>query len=270
MAYPDIPAGPKASMAQVAMRLQHDNWHLVRSQSEWNKLPPSDRAALVAAGWQAPRFEQEPMAGVDFLGMHRAMIEEFNHLLGMAGDPKWPSVTAWSPFPWADNDPDWPVPPWPGIPPDFAEQREPATVQQMKQIAAAIASPAYLKSRTIDRMGTDIEFSLHGWMHLRWSAEPVADLASEDVANDWLGAPFSSHVNKHFWKLHGWIDDRIRDWEIANDKTADLSEAWSGPGHVMHDVPMDAMPPLTISRSRGGAVFRIDAALVEQILAARD
>ena len=127
-------------------------------------------------------------------------------------------------------------------------------------------NPSYLKTRSIDQVGSDIEGSIHGWMHLRWSAEPTTDLQSEDVSNDWLGAPFSSHVNKHFWKLHGWIDDRIKDWEHANDRKADLSAAWSGPIHVMMNMPMDHLPRLDTVRSSGAPLFRVDAATVDRLL----
>ncbi|MBN0070433.1 PvdJ/PvdD/PvdP-like protein, partial [Pseudomonas aeruginosa] len=36
--------------------------------------------------------------------------------------------------------------------------------------------------------------------------------------NDFLGDPFSSHVNPVFWSFHGWIDDRIEDWYRAHER----------------------------------------------------
>ncbi len=66
-------------------------------------------------------------------------------------------------------------------------------------------------------------------MHFHWCNEPPANPNSLDTENDWLGSPFSSHVNKHFWKLHGWIDDRIAAWGDANGKEPDLSNGWEGP-----------------------------------------
>lgn len=38
-----------------------------------------------------------------------------------------------------------------------------------------------------------------------------------DPENDALVEPFSSHVNPIFWRLHGWIDDRIEDWYRAQE-----------------------------------------------------
>ena len=66
-------------------------------------------------------------------------------------------------------------------------------------------------------------------MHVRWSGSPPNDPNSADVNNDWLFSAWSSHVNKTFWKLHGWIDDRIGDWENATGQMADFSKAWIGP-----------------------------------------
>lgn len=36
--------------------------------------------------------------------------------------------------------------------------------------------------------------------------------------NDFLGDPFSSHVNPVFWRFHGWIDDRVEDWFRAHER----------------------------------------------------
>src|SRR3712207_9485858 len=38
----------------------------------------------------------------------------------------------------------------------------------------------------------------------------------DDHSNDDLGDFYSSHVHPTFWRLHGWIDDRINDWAAAN------------------------------------------------------
>jgi hypothetical protein len=68
-------------------------------------------------------------------------------------------------------------------------------------------------------------------MHLRWthtihdpdSGEPIGrsslfdiDPRWDDSSNDDLGDFYSSHVHPTFWRLHGWIDDRINDWSRVN------------------------------------------------------
>lgn len=97
--------------------------------------------------------------------------------------------------------------------------------------ATTLRDPAFLTRPdiTLDKYGELIEITVHNWMHMRFAASPPADFEDESTANDWLGAPFSSHVNKYFWKLHGWIDDCIGLWEIENEKQADFSSAWRAP-----------------------------------------
>ena len=66
-------------------------------------------------------------------------------------------------------------------------------------------------------------------MHMRWSSQPtmhrtdadptqpdaIIPTAFDDPGYDFLGDTYSSHVNYIFWKLHGWIDNRIEDWKAA-------------------------------------------------------
>src|SRR5690348_17642059 len=77
-------------------------------------------------------------------------------------------------------------------------------------------------------------------MHIRWSAaprdpetnawlplgRPDPDISEkwDNPRYDWLGEFYSSHVNPVFWRLHGWIDDRIDDWYQAHE--------WKHPGEV--------------------------------------
>ena len=55
------------------------------------------------------------------------------------------------------------------------------------------------------------------------TGEPIGRSSLFDIdpkwdapANDDLGDFYSSHVHPVFWRLHGWIDDRINDWAAAN------------------------------------------------------
>jgi hypothetical protein len=48
----------------------------------------------------------------------------------------------------------------------------------------------------------------------------------DDPRYDWLGDTYSSHVNSTFWRLHGWVDDRIEDWKKANQVTGEIQ--WKG------------------------------------------
>lgn len=251
MAHPDLPAPVKAMLANEGHRVHHHLWHFVRNETNWNNLPQADKDSLTADGWAAPRFDQQPGSGIDFLGMHRQMIAMTNQAMAAVGDANWPSVIGWAPIPFEDDDADWPVPAWQSTPPPWSNTtqwqrftdlanhaRSEARVEEMKTIAALFKDPAHLQSVTLDELGIQMEWSIHGWMHMRWSGAPADNAFDVDPDNDWLFLPWSSHVNPTFWKLHGWIDDRITDWEAANNQQADLSQAWSGPmpaaGGMMH------------------------------------
>lgn len=90
--------------------------------------------------------------------------------------------------------------------------------------------PDYLSSVTLGQLGSDIEFTIHNSMHIRWSEEskvgymtepklgdPIDDIWNQPEYN-WLGDEYSAHVHPIFWKLHGWVDDRINDWMRINQK----------------------------------------------------
>ncbi len=250
MSYPDLPPMVKAMLANERHRTHHHLWHFVRNKDSWNELPDAARQQLTAEGWAAPRFDQEPDSGIDFLGMHREMIEMTNRALGNAGVSEWPSVVGWDPIPWEDDDEDWPVPAWQTAAPPWATEEQWSTfsdlainarsqsqVDEMRRVAAIFRDPERLSAMTLDELGISMEWSIHGWMHMRWSGAPHDDGFSADPDNDWLFVPWSSHVNKVFWKLHGWIDERIDDWESATGQTADLSRAWSGPPSPQPGMP---------------------------------
>ena len=88
--------------------------------------------------------------------------------------------------------------------------------------------------------------TIHNTMHMRWaaasgSARPdplqatgdvdptkgeMIDLKWDDPRYDFLGDTYSSHVSPIFWKLHGWIDDRVTRWKLANGVFGD--NFWKG------------------------------------------
>ncbi|MCY1427045.1 hypothetical protein D9M71_428750 [compost metagenome] len=94
--------------------------------------------------------------------------------------------------------------------------------------------PLYLSRLTLGAFGSELEMNLHDWLHMRWASVPrdpvkgapvpfardPADFAGRwyGAENDFLGDPFSSHVNPVFWGFHGWIDDRIEDWYRAHER----------------------------------------------------
>jgi hypothetical protein len=84
---------------------------------------------------------------------------------------------------------------------------------------------------SLGALGNLLEFTIHNQMHMRWATvprDPVTGTVGgrpafdvqvkwDDPRYDWLGDFYSSHVNPVFWKLHGWVDDRIEDWFRAHE-----------------------------------------------------
>jgi hypothetical protein len=108
-------------------------------------------------------------------------------------------------------------------------------------------SDAYLRSVSLGQLGADIEFTIHNNMHMRWASQPAVGIRPNgsllatinprwDVPEyNYLGDTYSSHVHPTFWKLHGWVDDRIEDWKRANGVVGEISwkGTWLGPhGHL--------------------------------------
>jgi hypothetical protein len=101
----------------------------------------------------------------------------------------------------------------------------------MSQLEDQFQRPAFLSLITLGALGNLLEFVIHNQMHMRWSSistdpktgEPAMrddfdfDTKWDDPKYDYLGEFYSSHVNPVFWRLHGWIDDRIEDWFNAHE-----------------------------------------------------
>ncbi|MEV0390368.1 hypothetical protein [Nonomuraea sp. NPDC050643] len=103
----------------------------------------------------------------------------------------------------------------------------------MKALERTYTSPTELSRLSLGALGNLLEFTIHNQMHMRWASIPrdaqgkVAlrgdfDFAAkwDDPAYDYLGDFYSSHVNPLFWRLHGWVDQRIEDWFAAHEAVA--------------------------------------------------
>ena len=251
MAFQDLPDPVRQMLASEEVRVHHYLWHQVRNRNRWeNGFTDEQRASLIAQSWQAPRFEIEAGGGIDFLFMHRRMIAMVDRMLADAGASDYPRVEGWQDIPFDHDDAVWPMPAaW-----ETDDARMRWILEQTKSRATTefyrnrvrneFADRDWLRTQSVDQLGTELERSIHGWMHLHWSAPPPADPFSVEASNDYLGSPFSSHVNKHFWKLHGWIDERIIAWEDANGMQADLTGGWEGAPGFLDSMPHTADPEL--------------------------
>jgi len=236
-------------------RLFHQLWHA--SRDKWHTLSDDKRDALRGIGWQpGPRDNERDArgarkdrngSGVDFFFMHR-------HMLGTARSMQ--DLPSWQYFPlpqpellrdrpgfarYFDNHDGTSLPPtWLAEGDDeytqwVADLKTAETYQSNFQVwESQYRDPQYLSKLTLGQFGSEVELGLHGWLHMRWASVPrdpsngqpvplardLDDFAARWFApeNDFLGDPFSSHVNPVFWHFHGWIDDRIEDWFRAHER----------------------------------------------------
>ncbi len=158
--------------------------------------------------------------GESFLYMHRQMIKMVNLELtanGLSCIKPWKSILPM-------NHKIWPVPQL------IEDPRNKKLYEERKQMSDHLrvefqdySSESYLKTVTLDQLGYDINMSsFHGDLHDLYSdsEEKIKSRCQGDEMTskicDNLGSNVSSHVNKHFWKLHGLIDDLIGKWLKAN------------------------------------------------------
>lgn len=247
-----------AMLAARRHRLQHAVWHTVRTQ--WHALKGDENAVaeIQERGWwpERPPFREtrtldlENGAGEDFLYMHRKMILMLKDAYVQSGIPApggWPALPA-APLPqttysettrpegktfvFAPERSGFMVPP-PARDDDVDRMmKSPAFLSGvMRPLSGLFQSPRFLSAMTLGALGSLVEFTIHGWMHVRWThtlydaatGAPIGraslfdiDEKWDDPANDDLADFYSSHVHPTFWRLHGWIDDRINDWASVN------------------------------------------------------
>lgn len=256
-------------------RLFHQLWHA--SRDKWHTLSEDKRNALRGIGWQpGPRGAERDArgndkdrngSGVDFFFMHR-------HMLGMAR--RFQDLPSWSRFPlpqpelvrdragfarYFDNHDGFALPPtWLASGDDdytrwVSDIKLSDTYHSNFEVwESQYRDPRYLSRLTLGQFGSELELGLHDWLHMRWASVPrdpsngapvpfardPADFAVRwfEAVNDFLGDPFSSHVNPVFWHFHGWIDDRLEDWFRAHERfhPGEVSRmkvnevAWFAPG----------------------------------------
>lgn len=287
-----VPLKPEvvAMLASPRHRVHHQLWHA--SRDEWLRLSDAQKEALRAMNWQPGPKGTERHAfgtgmfangsGEDFFFMHRQMIA---HVKSMQQIEPWGRVptprplTAFTPGFRAEQvgNPDgfavpdaWVISGDPGTTAWLHELRRTSTLYSRFQTwEAQYTDPTYLSRVKLGELGARIEWTIHNWMHMRWASVPrdpdTGGAAPEgrsplDFADKWfnldydyLGETFSSHVNPVFWRLHGWVDDRIEDWFRAHEaahpgevkrlelggvqwfepgKWVDVDEPWSGPRKV--------------------------------------
>jgi len=253
---PKLPQPVISEMAQRRHRFHHYLWHRLRNS--WPHLTERERQAVrdINPVWVPPRpaldVTRRPArdngSGEDFLFMHRQMIALVNDILARVNDPAYPRVEGWRHVP-PPGDADYPAPEFPD-----SGLEEVKSARYFEQFISPwerrYTDPVYLRSVTLGQLGSDMEFTIHNDLHLRWAApSPVGYRAStafsveidpqwDAPVYDYLGDTYASHVNPIFWKIHGWVDDRIEDWKRARSISGEIkwTGTWVGPtAHLDED-----------------------------------
>ena len=225
-------------------RMHHYLWHAVRDG--WLRFDPVSCNDLKNNGWEPLRpslnTTGQPIhtnnSGEDFLFMHRQMIIHVNDMLTQIQDPTYPKIEGWNNIP-APGNIDYPVPIWIDAPDSIKNSKTDDFYSNwMKPREDHYTNLSNLAQISLGELGSRLEYSIHNAMHLRWSSKPAEIRPSIDPTNantidikwdnpiyDFLTDTYSSHVNPIFWKLHGWIDNRIEDWKQAHNITGPVP--WS-------------------------------------------
>lgn len=252
-----LPDSLRAMLATRTMRLFHFIWHDVRYS--YLSLPPKDQEEIERLGWKPPRPALSqggwpPLvhnrSGEDFLFSHRKMIRAVNAFLTDKKDSSYPKVVGWKNIP-PPNDPEYPVPPPysindPKVDDYLVRVKSDAFYEEKIRVRDELfRNKDFLKTITLGELGAHLEFTLHNWAHMRWSSLPKqgfrpqlkAPYNADSIDPKWdspdydsIADPYASHMNPLFWKLHGYIDDRVNDWKEAHGlEKIDWIGTWEGP-----------------------------------------
>ncbi len=240
---PPPPPGDPLEVMQTLMgnsehRAWHYLWHGVRNA--WDRLRADQQAQIVATF--GPEWQRQPAdanVGEEFLHMHRVMI---NGLLAEAKAKNvllYPTGTAQenlSIFPdvWTN-------------PGRFSTDGAPLKLFSLPS-GSTTFPPTLLQwdieargaklALSLGEYGTWLEDGLHNTMHMQWSdssdgSDGPGDLFQSDTrtlletppaswlasSNCYLGSTYTAHVHPLFWRIHGYVDNRIGDWLRARDYT---------------------------------------------------
>lgn len=214
----------KQLMTTRSHRLWHYLWHGIRNA--WARMSQQERSAVrqyLGTGWVRNDAETvnipQPNRGEEFLHMHREMVAKVATVLGAQMYAPWAQ-------PPAPNDPQFP------LPGGNTRQSNAEYAQYLTWHQQAVALQT-LRSMTLSQYGEWLEANIHNSMHNRWSdprtanpqimaggifqqPRPEWDLPSQDN----LVSPYTSHANPLFWRIHGYVDQRVDDWLRANNYTS--------------------------------------------------
>jgi len=226
----------------------HVQWHLTRI---WDIVPQRTRNWAISQGWsKAPVQEGEKGNGLEFLAMHRAMVQ----ILKTEFPAHASLFDGWVEPPTNPNDPDDPLPN--GNQTLFDSDMGQA-VYRLKNDLASFSSDDELglfietslrpTSANPQNRSSDSASGIHNYLHGRWQDRnsPIN-----------LGDPTVNIENQRFWALHGWLEsvwDNFRNLKGFSDSDpVYLAALEEGKRHMGHHMPVP-VPPAPIPKSLDGS-----------------
>ena len=236
---PQVEAKATAFMQSVMGSSDHRMWHFLWHgiRSSWDTMTPLQRSKVVTAfGAQWGRAPQDMNVGEEFLHMHRGMLLGLLKQASDAGLPLYPTGTdgenksiyndVWtSPGKFVAAN---------GTSKVFPLPDGTTTPGAAIESLDAEAKSAQSLALSLGEYGSLLERGIHNTMHMAWadtrdggagpggsigtwSTKKVLEVRSPPASwispsNRYLGSTYTSHVNPVFWRLHGYIDNRINDW----------------------------------------------------------
>ena len=193
-----LPASLISHMQAHGWGQMHLQWHTER---RWDRLPATAAAYAQRQGWtRAARQEGESGNGVEFLAMHRVMLQMLADLDPAAR----PWLVGWSAPPTDPKDAADPIPNGATTPfsPDML-----AALDRLEHHLDSFASEdelgLYIETSFRPQAGdpmasaADRTAGVHNYLHQRFQ-DPSSPTD--------LGNPAVNLLNARFWRLHGWID----------------------------------------------------------------
>ncbi len=195
---PSLPASLVKHMQSRGWATMHLQWHTER---RWDQLPAAALAYAQRQGWRrAERQEGEAGNGVEFLAMHRAMIE----LLADADPAARGALAGWTSPPTDPRDAADPLPNDASTPFDANMLAALDRLQnQLGSFASEDELGLYIETSFRPTAGqpmtraADPTAGVHNYLHQRFQ-DPSSAVD--------LGNPSLNLLNPRFWRLHGWID----------------------------------------------------------------
>ncbi|MES2963422.1 MAG: hypothetical protein V4760_05995 [Bdellovibrionota bacterium] len=199
----------------------HANWHELRGTAtplDASSFAKAKEAKLVPSTWSFQDFnsryavEGGSFSGENFFFMHRLMIKMVQ--LELAGNGL-PCFAPWNDVPASVVDTKWPVPRKFQTP--AALQSAEAQLEGMRELLGKLRAPKLLANVTLNRLGQLIEPRLHLQLHGFYRSTPPcsAEARAQGFCDDLVPVQ-TSPLNKHFWKIHGLVDQLVGDWLKAH------------------------------------------------------